>query len=569
MTQPIDLKDVMDRIKLAVVDNSASGSLEDFIIRNLRLNGRTISFKRREYQQRILQSDARILVTKKCSQIGISELMLLRNLARMCMLEPYNIIHALPTATFAQKIAKTRIDPLIQGSNYLSGRVNKALDNASVKQIGHSFLYVNGTYGGSATSSISLPSDENIVDEYDFCDQEVVSNLQSRLTASRYRRWAYVSTPTLPNFGVDAKFQVSKRYYNHCKCEHCGNWFVPKWLEHARIPGFDGELLSITATDLAHIDWQSTKLHCPNCGKVPSLLPEHREWVCENPLDNYEADGFMISPMDAPEIISPADLVSWSTRFRNKNMFINYHLGETAESSESGINETDLMRMKEVGRKGLQGFKVFGLDMGTTCHLTVGVTDGVGRLVVTELHPIRYTDLEAELEKLVQVHRPTTIVADSQPYTETIHRLQQRFYNLYGSVYVSSKNMEAFKVIDRGEDRQKTLLDVRQVNVNRNLALNLLMDDIRSGKVGVKEQPEIGTFEAHMLDMKRMAAQGGTFTGDGEASEPESYTWVKTTGNDHYHHALLYCHIAAQMVHHLPQGRVAVAPFVSSFRLRT
>ena len=95
----------MDRIKLAVVDNSASGSLEDFIIRNLRLNGRTISFKRREYQQRILQSDARILVTKKCSQIGISELMLLRNLARMCMLEPYNVIHALPTATSAQKIS--------------------------------------------------------------------------------------------------------------------------------------------------------------------------------------------------------------------------------------------------------------------------------------------------------------------------------------------------------------------------------------------------------------------------------------------------------------------------------
>ena len=181
---------------------------------------------------------------------------------------------------------------------------------------------------------------------------------------------------------------------------------MPKWLDHARIPGFNRDLLSVTAEDLARIHWQETQLHCPNCGKVPSLLPERREWICENQMDNYEADGFMISPMDAPEIISPADLVSWSTRFKNKSMFINFHLGETAESSETGINEADLLRMREVGKTPLYGFKVFGLDMGTPCHLVVGVTDVNGRLNVVELHAIRYTDLEYELPRLVARHNP-------------------------------------------------------------------------------------------------------------------------------------------------------------------
>ena len=567
MTTKISLSDSFSRLK-AASDEASSGSVEDFILRHMRLGGRRISFVKREYQQRILQSEARTIAVKKCSQVGISELMLLRNLAMMCLREPFNIIHALPTFAFAQKVTKTRIDPLIQGSAYLSSRINKTLDNASVKQIGHSFLYVNGTHGGSNTNVISTPSDSICVDELDFCNQEMVANLQSRLTASNWRGWTYVSTPTIPNFGIDAKFNVSKRYFNYCKCNHCNQWFLPKYLDHVRIPDFSRDLLSISAADLASVRWQEAKLYCPNCGKEPNLLPQYREWICENPLDNFEADGFMISPMDAPQIISPSDLVSWSTRFKNKNMFVNFHLGEAAESADAGLNETDLQNMERVGTRPLVGFRVFGLDMGATCHLVVGVTDGQGRLNVVGLHQIRYTELDDKLATLINLHRPTMIVADSQPYTETIHRLQQKIPNLYGSVYVNSRNMEAFKVVDREEDKQKSLLDVRQVNVNRNLALNLLMADIRDNKVGVVQCSELPTFESHLTDMKRQSQSLAAFGGEADDAEPDSYVWVKTSGNDHYHHALLYAHVASQMTQHLPQGRGALLPFVGHFRAR-
>ena len=567
MSEKINLLNSLGRLKMASSE-TASGSEEEFIVRNLRLGGRRVSFAKREYQQRVLQSEARIIAVKKCSQVGISELILMRNLARCCLREPFNIIHALPTVAFAQKIAKTRIDPLIQGSAYLSSRVNKTLDNASVKQLGHSFLYVNGTHGSSSSSAISIPADEIVIDELDFCNAEVVSNLQSRLTASAWRGWTYVSTPTIPNFGIDAKFQVSKRYFNYCKCSYCNHWFLPKYLDHVRIPDFSRDLLGISASDLASVRWQEAKLFCPNCGKEPNLLPQYREWICENPLDNFEADGFMISPMDAPQIISPSDLVSWSTRFKNKNMFVNFHLGEAAESADAGLNETDLQTMERVGQQPLAGFRVFGLDMGATCHLVVGVTDGQGRLNVVELHQIRYTELDEKLALLLSRHRPTMIVADSQPYTETIHRLQQKISNLYGSVYVNSRNMEAFKVVDREENPQKSLLDVRQVNVNRNLALNLLMADIREGKVGVVQCAELPTFSAHLTDMKRQSQSFAAFGGEADDAEPDSYAWVKTTGNDHYHHALLYAYVASQMTQHLPQGRSALLPFVGSFRVR-
>lgn len=565
----INLHEVFKRIEASVLGGLGADQLEEFITRYLRLSGRQISFVKREYQQRILQSDARIVVVKKCSQVGISELMIMRNLALMNLREPFNIIHALPTATFAQKVMKTRIDPLVRGSDYLMSRLNKNLDNASVKQIGHSFLYVNGTYGGSATAAISIPADCISVDELNFCDQDVVSNLQSRLTASAYRSWIYVSTPTVPNFGIDAKFNSSKRYFNYCKCNHCNHWFIPNWLEQARIPNWDKPLLSISATDLGQVAWQETQIHCPNCDQIPNLLPEHREWVCENPLDNYEADGFMISPMDAPQIISPADLVSWSTRFRNKDDFINFHLGESAESSDTGINDTDLDNMEHLGKDLVRGFKVFGLDMGTACHLTVASTDGQGKMTIIALHKIHYTELEQELKRHIAHYRPTTIVADSQPYVETIHRLQQTIPNLYGSVYITSRNLEAFKLIDRTEDKQRSLLDVRQVNVNRNLALNNLMIEIRSGNIGIKPMAEVIEFREHLKDMKRQSQNYGGFNGESESGEAESYVWVKTTGNDHYHHSLLYAYIASQMVHHLPQNRIVLPPFVSRFKVKS
>ena len=216
----IDLRESFNRIKAGYKGEFDTTQTADWIQKHLKLSGRQVSFKGREYQERILKSDAPTIVVKKCSQVGISELMLMRNLALMDILNGFKIIHTLPTALFAQKVMKTRVDPLLASSPKLQSKLNKNLDNANVKQIGDSLLYLNGT--NTTASAISIPADCIVVDELDFSVMENVESLQSRLTASQYRWWNYVSTPTVPNFGIDSQFQASKRYYNHCKCKHCG-----------------------------------------------------------------------------------------------------------------------------------------------------------------------------------------------------------------------------------------------------------------------------------------------------------------------------------------------------------
>lgn len=563
----VDFSEFIKNVRAQVVGEFDLTQVAEWIQRHTKVGGRELTFEGREYQEHILQSEAPTIVVKKCSQVGLTELALRRTLALMDIIDGFSVFYTLPTEGFAQKVTKARIDPIIEGSPRLQAKLSRQVDSAGVKRIGNSFLYITGTK--TTNSVISFPGDLIVVDELDFSDQANVQNLQSRLTASKYRWWFYLSTPTLPNFGIDAKFQTTKRHFNHCKCHACGRWYLPDYLKHVRIPGYDGDLLAITPQMLGRIDWRDAAVHCPHCGVVANLLPENRAWVCENLADNFDGEGFQVNPFDAPTIISASDLVLWSTRFKRKVDFVNYHLGQVMEDSDSGLSAQDVQRMEDVGRQPVRGFRVFGLDMGTECHLVVGVTDGQGLLTVIEKHRLDYRHLEADLNRLISVHRPTTIVVDSQPYVETVHRLQGKIHNLYGAVYVTSKDMQPFRVIDQNEDQQRTLLDKRQVNINRNVALNILMDDIRGGRVGVVVDGEQQLFATHLQDMKRKPANASAFTGEfsGDEDEPDSYVWVKTKGNDHYHHALLYCHVASQMVHHLPT-RGSVPLFIGSFPVR-
>lgn len=565
----VSFKEFAQNVRNDVLGEFNIAQVAEWIQKHTTINGRPISFKGREYQLRILESDAPTIVVKKCSQVGLSELMIRRALALCDIIPGFKIIHTLPTTQFAQKVSKTRVDPIIESSPRLSSKVSRQVDSASVKRFGDSYLYISGTF--SVNETISVPADALSIDELDFSDQNNVSNLQSRLTASKYRWWSYISTPTIPNFGIDAQFQATRQYYNWCKCEHCGHWYIPNFLQHTRVPDFDGDLLSIRKNQLGSIRWKEATLHCPRCEKPANLLPEHRRWVCKNPDANFDGEGFQVNPLDAPTIITPANLIEWSTRFHRKIDFVNYHLGEVMEDSSSGFGSDDLDRMERIGQQPLHGFKVFGLDMGVECHLCVGVTDGQGRLNVIDKRRLDYRTLESQLSQLIQIYRPKVILADSQPYVETIHRLQSTIQNLFGSVYITTKEIVPFKVVDKEEDLQKSLLGRRQVNVNRNVALNVLMDEIRLGKIGVKVDSEQPRFREHMLDMKRQASNAKAFNGElssGDTQEAESYVWVKTKGNDHYHHALLYCHIASQMVHHVPDhGTLPI--FVSSFRVKS
>lgn len=530
-----------ERMETGAANNYDPEKVPGWIEKNTFLGGKPFSFVDHEYQLRILQSKKRTQYTKKCSQLGISELKLRRALALCDMIPHFSLILTLPTSSFASIFCKTRIDTVISESPRLKDSLNSNNDNTELKQLGTSLLYIRGTF--AQNSAISVPADALYHDEVDFSDQEVLGSYQSRLTHSRWKFRMETSTPTVSGFGIDLRFASSNRSYNLCKCNHCNHDFIPNYLEHVEVPGFDGDILTLDKARLHKTRWREAKLRCPRCKKVPDLSPAHRRWVVENPDEHHEADGTQLSPFDAPAFITVQDLMISRTNYKRPVDFINFALGQCAEDSLSGIQNEDLELMERVYVPGLVG-RVVGVDMGTTCHVVVAGIDAGDALMVQELHEVDYRQLDEFLLALKKRVRPIAWVMDTQPYTETVYRLQRKIKNLYGSLYVNSASMRPYRLLDEEQDKSEALLDERQINTNRNVALDFLMEDIRAGYVGADSSLEHWeAMKKHLRDMRRVRAEAKK-----NSPDTERFIWQKSAdGVDHFHHALLYAWLAAKL----------------------
>jgi len=537
----------LSRIRQATTNKLGRGDLAQWIERNTFIGGKPFSFKHHEYQHQILKDDAPELVIRKSAQTGISE-MSLRAAAGLVMIMPgsFRIGYILPTATFATDYAKTRFSPIVQGSPALRSAISSDdVDKADIKTFGPGReIYFKGAATGNAAISTTL--DMLIKDEASFCDQEVLGDYTSRLIHSQYKWSITLSTPTFPGDPIDEAFTASKRHFNFCRCEHCGHRFVPDYYEHVRIPHWDKHLDEITKENLHLVRYQDAWLLCPKCVKPVSLQPDHREWVCENPTENHRANGYQVSPFDAPNVVTLQDLIIASTKYANKAKFKQFSLGRPAADAESGLTDEDVERIGfQLGQTPFNTH-VMGIDLGLTCHFMVGGVANDGTLVVVHAERVPLRDFRNRYTALATQYRITIKVSDIMPYTDLIMSLSEQDVNLYGGLYVAKGGMEVYDVRKREEDNDTALAGLRQVAINRNALFDRLMAEIRPADenaapgIRIAKTQEWETIRAHLTDMKRAQAalRNGEFT----------TMWQKSNkGKDHYHHALGYLWVAAQM----------------------
>lgn len=533
--------------------------MPEWISQNTSIAGKPYSFVDHEYQEKILRDESRELVVQKCSQVGISEVSARKALARCAMNKGYTVAYTLPTAGFAGTFMRTRIDPIIDGSPYLQSLVHKSTDNSEVKRFGDSYLYLRGAQ--SSNAPISIPVDELIHDELDFSDAEVVSQYHSRITHSKFKRKSKFSTPTIPNRGINKEFMNSKRHFNMVKCNHCNFYFLPGFHEHVRVPGSEGlELRMLTKSTLKNFDYLNAYVECPRCKKAPSMQHEHRHWVCENQDDNLIAHGYQVSPFDAPNFITPGDLIYSSVQYKRYVDFENFGLGLPAEDKESTLTKDELLLLFVNFITGSYGTYVMGIDMGLMCHVVIGFKTSDDKLIIVHKERVPASKIRARRKELYAQYRPRVTVVDSLPYTETVIAMQTEDRNLYGAVYSRNKGLELYTVTKKDEKEQdaKGMDQVRQVTINRDKAFDALMEEVRSASILVAddvESEEAKLWVEQMCDMKRIRE----FNSDNELA----FTWKKSEeGNDHYHHATLYMRTAASMLG--VAGRGIIVPFAVS-----
>lgn len=551
-------KNQLQRLKAGTSQATAISEISRWISDNTYINGKPYSYVNHEYQQKILDCQAREINVRKCSQIGLSEVSVRKALALCGMIKNFTVIMTLPTASFAATLSKTRVDPVIRESPYLRELLTDT-DNVEVKQLGTSFLYMKGSASGNAP--ISIPGDCLIHDELDFSDPLIVSQYKSRLTHSEYKMTHRLSTPTIPGKGIDFEFQRSKRNFNFVKCSCCGHHFIPYYYDNVKIPGFTGELLDITKKNIHLYDHHNAFVECPKCGGKPDLSPQYREWVCENPDENHMAMAWQVSPHDAPAIITPSYLVEASTSYSNIADFVNFSLGLPYFSQESVLAPAEIEGIILPNRFEGAASCVMGVDLGKTCHIVVAACayDGAMQVVHIEAVPLqllrdRYKDLRAR-------YRVRVAVIDSLPYTDTVLALQALDQNLWASVYTTTRGTDLFTVKKRDEDDESGIQQLRQLNVSRDRTFDALMAFVRSGQFSKLTCDQDAEFVTHCTDMRRVKDWN-------VRSQVIEFRWIKSeAGDDHYWFALSYAFLAKHILGTFSGAGGGSLPMLSTFKI--
>jgi hypothetical protein len=549
-------QDHLQRIKDALNNTYTLSNLSGWIAKHTKHDGLPLSYTGREYQIDVIDDPAKELYVLKCAQVGLSEILARWGIATAVTQRNFTTIYTFPAANDAYLFAKARLDPVIAGSAEIRRALSKDVNSVELKQFNeNSFLYVRGTY--SETGALSVPADLLIHDEIDRSDMANVSAYVSRLQAKPTKMRRMFSTPTVAKYGIHAFSLLSKRKKQMWTCSCCNHTFVPSYHTDVKIPGYIGALKEITPQSIKDLRWREAKLLCPSCGREPSNELRYRQWVVENPHENFDAVSYFISPFCAPAFLTAPYLVEASTRFDKWSEFCNQALGETAEDSEETLSETDVREAAIKGDLSSSELHFMGVDFGLTCHVMIGRVTSDGTLLVVHREKVVYTKLEERRRELAIQYRNLVSVHDLFPYTDMVTRIVESDPNAFGAIYVEKKSTENFTIREQEEKAEEGKLNVRSVMVNRNVALDALMQLFKQKKLVIANLDD--DLVLHLQDMKRVKK----FDKFGVMR----YVWEKTQGYDHYHHALLYLFIATQMRGlagvWVPAGSVSL---VSSFR---
>lgn len=531
-------------------------NLSAFIEKHINLGGKPYCFgDKYGFQATIVNDTARVTNTSKPAQIGLTTTTMAYVLAGVCTQPKFNCIYALPSASDAQKLVATKLNPLIDDSPEVLRLVDYDLNNNELKKIGKNFLFIRGTK--SETAALSISADALVADEIDRCDPATLKQFRSRLQASELQIVKQFSTPTIKGVGIDREAKTSKRYRHMAKCDCCGNVWLPSYHTDIVIPDFSNDLKELNSENIKDVKWQQARWNCPSCHRDPKLHPNNLQWVCENPIDNYEANTYYVSPVTACLVLLPAYLVRTSTEFESRSEWQNQVLGETAENSQEQITEEDVNRAIVDTNLTSSELHVIGADMGLTCAVTVAreLADGTLLAVHREMVPIGL--FKDRLQELKIKYKVAASAYDVFPYTNLIMEITEADPNAYGVGPASPKATDMYTLKEKEANAEEAKLNLRRLLVHRTMWLDKIMELFKTGKIVIQKQDL--NYNSHYISVKRTQVMQG---------DELAYVWQKTDGADHMLFSIGYAYLASKMRSRASWTHPEAVPLVSSFRMK-
>lgn len=532
-------------------------------------------FFEHEYQIDILNDTSHEAFYQKCSQVGASELFVRMKLAMLGISEAITIIYVLPTAKFAVRFCKGRIDPVIEGSDALKAMLNKDVDSSEMKQFGHSFLYIAGSYGQS--SAISIPAQGLFWDEIDFCDQQNLTTYRSRMGHTKEEDLWFIrgfSTPTVFDYGINAYYKKGSQAFYGVWCSHCRDFVEIRFMRDIVVPGFERDMKEWgkDCLDDPHIDIDRAFFRCSCCERpVPwqnFLDPSKRRWVHTFPERRIRSR--QISPFDVPAINPPARTLRHVEDYEVVADWVNFKVGvpfEDASSSflvetqnwndgvgvEPPLTHRELASLvKELGLEGndpafmewlFQQPQIvsncsIGMDVGKQSWITVlHLSDNTRHLIHAERAQASQGSLKYRFLYIFHTYGCLSGVPDAGPDFTLSQDLARAIPgHIWACYYAQAKDNQL----------QRLKLDETQgvVTALRTRSLDILVRNFNDGRIRLAKLREEAAIKAHLKALKRVSEMKD----EGEKGSNEKAKWVNTD-DDHFGHSLNYANIAADIIY--------------------
>lgn len=529
----------------------------------------------RQFLQQPLDDQHKHKAIQKSRQCGASENEVRETLWFGDVHEFTKQAYVFPTFDQVADFSKTRIEEVMKESPYVRDRMGldpvtgkkkageEVVDNVRLRKIGNSWIFFRSGHTPKAGEGIDV--DKVTFDEIDRMHPNVMIAFNETISSSAFGWRRDISTPSLPDVGVNASFSKSDQQHWFMKCPHCNNWMtlihdfpkcvVPLKLDTRGVPNH--------GLHLSHDFIQETDTHAYVCTKCHNFVSDYtRIMGLWRPLFDYKTAvrGYQISQLICPWI-SATQVMGKRAEYAFEQSFENYVIGRPYLGDNVMLTRNDILRCVDTSMKNPYDLKreqvAQGVDWGNMSWGVNGMRDpdNPDRFILLDIWSADDSEalsvdgrkdnphVRRAGEKMRQ-WQCTKAVNDAGYGADRNFELKQDFpAKVYSCFYPNISNAITKTTEDKWNE------DEYKVNVDRTLTLKLVAKAIRDGKwvipQWVAENPLFGTFLKHLTNIVLIR---DIDTDEKTHKDIITERVGMLSGGDHFAHAMNYLSIALRKV---------------------
>lgn len=501
-------------------------------------------FLYRPYLAFYLFDNSRIKIVMKARQLGFTETQIAEFLYFAYSLPNTSYIYTLPRGSTATYISNQKFDVIINPSLRGSKWSATIKNIKTYKPDKESSIYIKS--GWNKELGEGLSADGIIFDEYDKFSIESENAYLETLSSSNLKIIRYLSTPTIPNYGIFNKFKESDMKIFMWKCSSCSKW---QELDEENL------VLIILKDEILNNENNNDKSNLEdlkNRKKEIYFYPDYFNAIydvenlnqvfgtlickyCKKKFDKYnsekkfikhqksEISGYKISQLDTFHI-SATEIMKKLYEFKNDLFsFYNYVLAKPYMFSNYKFNSSNIKRKLHLKKNNI---RIAGIDWGKRNYIIIleliSNNENQKEFQIIDFFTIedKNNALQStkEILNILKNYYVDLIIADWGYGYDRVLYLSD-YIQTCGAKYTRGEKI--FKVIKEKKEEGKTLYTIYISRIN---AFKLLIDRLNQGYFIFPENKNLNELLKHFENIYY----------------DEKTNNIISISNDDYAHALLY-----------------------------